>query len=197
MRFLKIAAYAIGLVLLLLSCDMGIEVDDPFENEGIFEITVREYSHEIRIVGGRELVRVIVRDTTFTGENASLEHESGKMNIRLHSNEITSSLMAGVEGKDLLGLYDIIPFEEDMRLQQNKFAVVSERVVTSDSNGTNPETTTYYSEYGWLQVYMYYPGKRLRAGFNFRANVESSLDEGTQEELPDSVRIIGSFNAIF
>jgi hypothetical protein len=186
-----------GLMLVLVSCDMGIEVDDPFENEGLFEITVREYSHEIRIVGGRELIRVIVRDTTFTGEDASLEHESGQMNIRLHSDEITSILLAGIEGKDLLGLYDIIPYEENMQLQQNKFAVLSERVASSASNAANMETTTYYSEYGWLQVYMYYPGKRLRAGFNFRANVESSLEEGTQEELPDSVRIIGSFNAIF
>lgn len=178
---------------------MGVEVYDPFEKEGIFEITIREYRHEIRIVAGREIIRNIVSETIFTGEEAFLTYSSGQMVIDVKNDDVTMKVIGVVDGNRLLGLYDVVSFDESSSIPKDKFVVKSERH-TDMVGGELPdsEVVLYESEKGWIQVYMYNPGKRLRAGFNYRARVIFSTDGMKQlvSEAPDSVVMVGSFNAI-
>ena len=187
------------MVLIIQACDMGVEVYDPFEREGIFEVTIKEYRHEIRIVGGRPIIRNIVSETIFTGEEAFLSYSSGQMVIDIKSKDVNMKVMGEVDGNRLLGLYDVVSYEEGIPIPKDKFAIRSERQTAMDGGElSDSEVVTYESEKGWLQVYMYNPGKRLRAGFNYRARVITSTNDMKQlvSEPPDSVVMVGSFNAI-
>jgi hypothetical protein len=195
---LKLLFLAIGLLTFFLSCDMGVEVDDPFANEGIFELTVKHYLHETRVVAGRELIRIYSIDTTFTGNEATLRHSDGTMDITLQSNDVLLEFVGGVTGTVLQGVYDIINYDENLVVQQDKFFGKTDWIFDAGDNANGVSRISYSSKNGRFQIFMYRPGKRLRANFDFSARVNLSDEqfELVGFQTPDSVKVIGAFNAI-
>jgi hypothetical protein len=189
MRLLRIPSFIIVLILLNhLSCDLGLEIQDPYAARGVFDVTIREFTSEIRRVGGRDIIVVITKDTTYSGNDAVFSHSAGIIDVQLRNEEdsISVRLMGGAEGTALLGEYPIDEYEPNVSVQSNIFYGTAEAKLLGDM-------FTYFSENGSISIAMYLPNNRFRANFNFRTRVTSN--QGNWEE-PDSVRIIGAFNAL-
>jgi hypothetical protein len=182
------------LLLIYLSCDLGLEIQDPLAEAGAFNVTITNWYSEVRTVAGRPVTVKIRQDTMYSdtdSEDVIYSYSGGVMDILMKNDEYGMKLrfLGGIEGTALRGEYTIIPYDGNAPVQQNQFYSTAE---TRSVDGT----VIYFSdsETGTVSIAMYRPNKRLGANFKFRARATSEMGNGAQ---PDSVTFIGGFNAMF
>jgi hypothetical protein len=179
---------SILMLFIHVSCDLGLDIRDPYADRGVFELTVTNYFSEVRRIGGRDIIVTIMEDTTYRGNDAVFTHANGIIDVWISNDEdsVMARIIGGAEGTALLGEYPINEYDENSPVQSNIFYGMAETKLLGD-------TFTFFSENGLISIAMYSPNHRFRAIFYYRARVVSDIDD---LDAPDSVRIDGSFNAL-